>query len=75
MANIKIEECNELIMTACEELQALQAVMTMAEDHPVYSFDDKVLIVIRKALDAIISDIQRASDAIEIEIRKGDVSN
>ena len=75
MANIKIEECNELIMTACEESQALQAVMTMAEDHPVYSFDDKVLIVIRKALDAIISDIQRASDAIEIEIKKGDVSN
>lgn len=75
MANIKIEECNELIMTACEELRALQAVMTMAEDHPVYSFDDKVLIVIRKALDAIISDIQRASDAIEIEIKKGDVSN
>ena len=75
MANIKIEECNELIMTAGEELQALQAVMTMAEDHPVYSFDDKVLIVIRKALDAIISDIQRASDAIEIEIKKGDVSN
>ena len=75
MANIKIEECNELIMTACEELQALQAVMTMAEDHPVYSFYDKVLIVIRKALDAIISDIQRASDAIEIEIKKGDVSN
>lgn len=66
--NVKIYDRNQLIKFACEDLRAIQTVITMAEDHPVYSNDHEALIVVRRALDNIIKDIQDATNGIDEEL-------
>ncbi len=69
MMNFNIKDSNEQIKLACEDLKAVQTVVTMAEDDPVYSNDHEVLIVVRRALDTIISDIRKATAVIDGEFK------
>ena len=43
--------------------------ISMAEDHPVYSSDHETLIVVRRALEPIINDMQEAVDIIDVELK------
>ena len=63
-----IIDSNQQLKYICEDLQAVQTVITMAEDHPVYSDDHEVLIVVRRALEPIISDLQNAIQTLTDEI-------
>ena len=66
---IKIDDSNQLLKIACEDLQALQAVILAAEDHPEYVNEHEMLIVVRRALAPIITDIQDAINAIDEELK------
>ena len=66
---IKINDSNQLVKIACEDLQAIQAVILVAEDHPEYANEHEMLIVVRRALAPIITDIQDAINAIDEELK------
>ena len=65
LMTINIQDSTELIRLACEDLQAVQSVITMSEDHPVYANDHEALIVVRRALGPIISDIEEGVTSID----------
>lgn len=65
LLTINIQDSAELIKLACEDLQALQAVISMSEDHPVYANDREALMVVRRALGTIISDIKEGVTGID----------
>ena len=67
--NIKIQDCFQQIKIAFEDLQAIPTVIAMAEDHPVYSNDHEALIVIRRALEPIINDMQEAIEIMDGELK------
>ena len=69
MMSIKIQGSFQQIKFAFEDLQAIQTVIVMAEDHPVYSNDHEALIVVRRALEPIINDIQEAVSIIDGELK------
>lgn len=68
MDRFNIDDTNQQLKFICEDLQAVQTVITMAEDHPVYSDDHEVLIVVRRALEPIISDLQKAIQTLTDEM-------
>ena len=70
MMNIDIQDSFQQIKIALGDLEAIPTVIAMAEDHPVYSSDHETLIVIRRALEPIIKDMQEA-----IEIMGGEVKS
>ena len=61
MMNIMIQDSLQQIKLAFEDLQEIQTVIVMAENHPVYSNDHEALIVVRRALEPIIKDMQEGS--------------
>ena len=69
MMNIKIQDGFQQIKIAFEDLQAIPTVIAMAEDHPVYSNDHEALIVIRRALEPIINDMQEAFEIMDGELK------
>lgn len=69
MMNIKIQDGFQQIKIAFEDLQAIPTVIAMAEDHPVYSNDHEALIVIRRALEPIINDMQEAIEIMDGELK------
>ena len=69
MMNIKIQDSFQQIKTAFEDLQAIPTVIAMAEDHSVYSCDHETLVVVRRALEPIINDMQEAVDIIDGELK------
>lgn len=69
MMNIKLQDSFQQIKIALEDLQAIPTVIAMAEDHPVYSNDHEALIVVRRALEPIINDMQEAVDIIDGEMK------
>lgn len=69
MMNIKIQDSFQQIKIALEDLQAIPTVIALAEDHPVYSSDHEILIVIRRALEPIINDIQETIEIIDGELK------
>lgn len=68
MKNIQIQDSLNQVNTAVEDLQAIQTVIVMAEDHPVYSGDHETLMVVRRALEPIISELKEVFDAIKEEM-------
>ena len=66
----EIQDNNQLLKFACEDLRAIQTVITTVEDHPVYDSDHDTLIVVRRALGPIISDIQEAVDNIDKALKE-----
>ena len=69
MMNIKIQDSFQQIKSAFEDLQAIPTVIVMAEDHPFYSSEHETLIVVRRALEPIINDMQEAVDIIDGELK------
>ena len=65
MTMTEIQDNNQLLKFACEDIRAVQTVITTAEDHPVYDSGHETLIVVRRALEPIINDIQEAVDNID----------
>ena len=63
MDTIGIYDSNQQIKFICEDVKAVQWVTTMAEDH-------EVLIVVRRALDPIISGLQKATKSIDEALRE-----
>lgn len=69
MMNIKIQDSFQQIKTALEDLQAIPTVIAMAEDHPVYSNDHETLIVVRRALEPIINEMQESIEIMDGELK------
>lgn len=69
MMNIKIQDSFQQIKIALEDLQAIPTVIAMAEDHPVYSNDHEALIVVRRALEPIINDMQESIEVLDGELK------
>ena len=69
MMNIEIQDGFQQMKIAFEDLQAIPTVIAMAEDHPVYSNDHEALIVVRRALEPIINDIQEAIEIMDGELK------
>ena len=63
MDTIGIYDSNQQIKFICEDLKAVQSVTMMAEDR-------EVLIVVRRALDPIISGLQKATKSIDEALRE-----
>ena len=57
MVSINVQDSTELIRLACEDLQ-------------VYANDHEALIVVRRALDPIISDIKEAVGSINLALKE-----
>lgn len=66
----EIQDNNQLLKFACEDLRAIQTVITTVEDHSVYDSDHDTLIVVRRALCPIISDIQEAVNNIDKALKE-----
>ena len=69
MMNIDIQDSFQQIKIALGDLEAIPTVIAMAEDHPVYSSDHETLIVIRRALEPIIKDMQEAIEIMGGELK------
>ena len=69
MMNIKLQDSFQQIKSAFEDLEAIPTVIAMSEDHPVYSGECETLIVVRRALEPIINDMQEAVDIIDRELK------
>lgn len=69
MMNINIQDSFQQIKIALEDLQAIPTVIAMAEDHPVYSNDHETLIVVRRALEPIINEMQEAIEIMGGELK------
>ena len=69
MISIKIQGSFQQIKLAFENLQAIQTVIVMAVDHPVYSNYHEALIVVQRALEPIINDMQEAFNIIDGELK------
>ena len=69
MMNIKIQDSLKQIKTALEDLQAIPTVIAVAENHPVYSSDHETLIVVRRALEPIINDMQESIEVLDGELK------
>ena len=65
MDKIGIYDSNQQLKFICEDLQAVQTVVTLVEDHPVYSDEHEMLIVVRRALEPIIGDLKKIIDTID----------
>lgn len=66
--NVKIHDSNQMIKFCCEELRAIQSVIQVAEEHTEYANEHETLIVVRRALEPIIGDIEEAYNAIDEEL-------
>ena len=75
MNKIGIYDSNQQLKFICEDLQAVQTVVTLVEDHPVYSDEHEMLIVVRRALEPIIGDLQKIIDSIDGALKEGSNHN
>ena len=64
------DENKNLLRFACEDLEALQQMMRVVEDHPEYAAERETLRVVIRALSPIISDIQEVIDITDERIKK-----
>ena len=69
MNNIEIHDSNQLIRFSCEELRAIRSVLLTVEDHPEYGNEHEMLVIVRKILEPIIGDMQKATSTIEEALR------
>lgn len=69
MDNIIIQDSLQQIKFVLEDLRAIQTVIVMAEDNTVCTNEHETLMVLRRALDPIVGDLQEATDAIDCELK------
>ena len=66
----EIQDNNQLLKFACEDLRSIQSLILTVTDHPEYANAYEVLGVIDRALCSIVNDIQKASDNIDKVVSK-----
>ena len=60
-----IQDNNQLLRFACEDLRGVQSLILTVTDHPEYANAYQVMSVIDRALSSIVNDIQEAIDNID----------
>ena len=60
-----IQDNNQLLKLACNDLRGIQSMILTVTDHPEYANAYEILGVIDRALSTITKDIQEAIDGID----------
>lgn len=67
----EIQDNNQLLKFACEDLRGIQSMILTVTDHPEYANAYEVLGVIDRALGSITGDIQEVIDNIDKALKEG----
>ena len=70
MDMIKLDDSKNLLRSACDDLEALRAVVLMANREDCLSVEGDIFPVTARALIPIIADIREAIEGIEKELGK-----
>ena len=66
----EIQDSNQLLKFACEDLRGIQAIILTVNDHPEYANAHEALGVIDRALCSIIGDMQEAIGRIDEALKE-----
>lgn len=66
---MRIDDSRNLLRFACEDLKALKSVVQVVEDQKDWPNEREMLMVVLRALDPIIRDIQEVVDSISTELK------
>ena len=66
----EIQDNNQLLKFACEDLRCIQSLILTVTDHPEYANAYEALKVIDRALHSIVDDIQETIDSIDAALIK-----
>lgn len=69
MDKMRIDDSRNLLRFACEDLIALKSVVQVVEDQKDWPNEREMLMVVLRALDPIIRDIQEVVDSISTELK------
>ena len=69
MNKMRIDDSRNLLRFACEDLKALKSVVQVVEDQKDWPNEREMLMVVLRALDPIIRDIQEIVDSISAELK------
>ena len=73
MNSIKLADCNTQLKQVTEDLRAIQTVMATVEGEKAISCEREALMVVQRALDPIISDLENVVQTLDSELNR-DVS-
>ena len=68
----EIQDSNQLLKFACEDLRGIQAIILTVNDHPEYANAHEALGVIDRALCSIIGDMQEAIGRIDEALKESE---
>ena len=66
----EIQDGNQLLKFACEDLRGIQSIILTVNDHPEYANAHEALGVIDRALCSIIGDMQEAIGRIDEALKE-----
>ena len=66
----EIQDSNQLLKFACEDLRGIQSIILTVNDHPEYANAREALGVIDRALCSIIGDMQEAIGRIDEALKE-----
>ena len=70
MTKTDIQDNNQLLKFACEDLRGVRSLILTVTDHPEYANAYQVMCVIDRALNSIVNDMQEAIDNIDDALSK-----
>lgn len=68
----EIQDSNQLLKFACEDLRGIQSIILTVNDHPEYANAHEALGVIDRALCSIIGDMQEAIGRIDEALKESE---
>ena len=68
----EIQDSNQLLKFACEDLRGIQSIILPVNDHPEYANAHEALGVIDRALCSIIGDMQEAIGRIDEALKESE---
>ena len=68
----EIQDSNQLLKFACEDLGGIQSIILTVNDHPEYANAHEALGVIDRALCSIIGDMQEAIGRIDEALKESE---
>ena len=74
MTMTEIQDNNQTLKFACEDLRGVQSLILTVTDHPEYANAYQVMNVIDRALSSIVNDMQEAIDNIDEALSKKEQS-
>ena len=74
MTMTDIQDNNQLLKFACEDLRGVQSLILTVTDHPEYANAYQAMSVIDRALSSIVNDMQEAIDNIDEALSKKEQS-